>query len=616
MRLGILFTLVMAALSAQDIKIRVDASDAARRLIHVRMTMPVKPGPVTLAYPKWIPGEHMPSGPITNLVGLTVTAGAQTIPWKRDGANMYAFHLVAPAGVTSLDVVFDFIAPGEGGDFTASASTTTQLGVLNWYQMLLYPEGVSPDQLQVEASLKVPHGWRYGTALPIQRESGDEIQFRPAPLTTLADSPISVGANYKTVELGTEGGVSHYLHLAGDSARATEISPETTAHYKKLVLETGALFGSRHYRSYHFLFTLSDHVGQFGVEHHESSDNRLGERALVDPAWLKVSASLLPHEFVHSWNGKFRRPAGLVNGGFEAPMKGDLLWVYEGLTNYLGEVLAARSGLWSPEEYRDAIAASAAMLDAQTGRAWRPLEDTAIAARLLYGAGDDYSGYRRSVDFYPEGSLIWLETDVKIRQMSKGARSLNDFCKAFHGGPGGGPALKPYTFEDVVAALNSIQPYDWAGYFNERLHSTSPRAPLGGVVGGGWKLVYNENRSELWLARETIQKVTNLTYSIGLKVREDGTISDVAVGGPAQKAGVAPATKLIAVNNRQFTPVVLREAIAKTASGGSVELLVKSGEYFETHRIEYHDGERYPHLERDPAAPDLLSAIVAPMAKQ
>ena len=612
-----LLALLAASSAGQEIKIRVDATDAPRRLIHVSMNLPVKPGPVTLAYPKWIPGEHMPSGPITNLVGLTVKSAGQTIPWTRDNVNMYAFHVLAPPGASSLDIAFDFIAPAEGsGDFTASGSTTTQLAVLNWYQTLLYPEGVAPDQLQAQATLKVPKGWRYGTALPIKRESGDEVEFQPAPLSTLADSPISTGANYKTIELGAENGASHFLHIAADSARATELSPELTANYKRLVTETGALFGSRHYRSYHFLLTLSDHVAHFGVEHHESSDDRLGERAMIDPSLQRASATLLPHEFVHSWNGKFRRPSGLVNGGFEAPMKGDLLWVYEGLTNYLGEVLAARSGLWTPEDYREALAETAAMLDTRTGREWRPLEDTAIAAQLLYGAGDDYAGYRRSVDFYPEGSLIWLETDVKIRQMSNGTKSLNDFCRRFHGGPGGAPALKPYTFEDLAGELNAIQPYDWAGFLHERVRSTSRRAPLGGVEGGGWKLVFSDKRSELWLAREGASKVTNLSYSAGLKVREDGSITDVTMDGPAGKAGVAPGTRLIAVNSRQFTPVVLREAIEKTASGGALELLVKSGEYFETHRLDYHGGERYPHLERNLGTPDLLTAIISPMAKQ
>lgn len=605
-------------MSAQDsIRISVDATDAPRRLFHIQMTMPAKAGPMTLLYPEWIPGEHGPTGPIANLVGLKIQAGELAIPWKRDSVNMYTFHVDVPAGVAALDVNFDFISPPDTGGFSSGSSATTQLAVLNWNQFLLYPQGTPPDKLQFQATLRVPNSWRYGTALRIKRESGNQIEFEPASLTTLVDSPVSTGAHYRTIELGVDNGISHYLHLATDSDRATEILPETIAQYKNLVAETGALFGSRHYRSYHFLFTLSDHVAHFGLEHHESSDDRLGERTLIDDGPRKTAASLLPHEFVHSWNGKYRRPSGLATGGFDTPMKGDLLWVYEGLTNYLGEILAPRSGLWSPEDYRESLAETAASLDTESGRTWRPLEDTAIAAQVLYGTGEDYAEYRRSVDYYPEGTLIWLEADVLIRRLSNGAKSLNDFCRAFHGGPGGAPALKTYTFEDVVAGLQSVQPYDWAEFLNTRLHSTGPHAPLGGVENGGWKLIYNGVRSEFWKATEEERKLIDLAYSIGLKVKEDGTIVDVALGRPAQKAGIAPASKLIAVNNRQFKATILREAVQKTATSTEpLELLTKVGEFYEVHRIDYHSGERYPHLERDTAKPDLLSTIIAPLVKR
>jgi predicted metalloprotease with PDZ domain len=399
------------------------------------------------------------------------------------------------------------------------------------------------------------------------------------------------------------------------------MSPDLADEYKNLVVETGALFGSRHYRDYHFLFTLSDHVAHFGLEHHESSDDRLGERTLVDAGPRKLSGSLLPHEFVHSWNGKYRRPMGLTSdgadGGYDTPMKGDLLWVYEGLTNYLGEILAPRSGLWSPEDFRESLAGEAAALDSKYGRTWRPLEDTAVAAQTLYEAGNDYADYRRTVDYYPEGTLIWLDVDVSIRQLSKGARSLDDFCRAFAGGPGGAPAMKPYDFADLVAALNSVQPYDWADFLNSRLRSTEPHAPLGGIEHSGWKLVYDGERSNFLSAEEAERKTIDLSYSLGLKLRDDGSVIDIAYGGPAQKAGIAPAVTIIAVNNRQFTPAVLREAVAAAASDTKpLELLIKTGEYYETHRIDYHGGERYPHLVRDPAIPDLLSEILKPLANR
>jgi predicted metalloprotease with PDZ domain len=308
---------------------------------------------------------------------------------------------------------------------------------------------------------------------------------------------------------------------------------------------------------------------------------------------------------------------GLATGGYDAPMQGDLLWVYEGLTNYLGEVLAARSGSWSPQDYRDSLAMTAAQLDRESGRTWRPLEDTAVAAQLLYAAPDEYSDYRRSVDYYPEGSLIWLEADVTIRRLSHGTKSLNDFCRSFHGGPGGAPALKPYSFDDLVAALNAVQPYDWAGFFRTRLGSTEPHAPLGGISGGGWKLVYDGTPSDIWKASEHWGKQVDLSYSIGLRVKEDGTIKDVAWNGPAAKAGIIPSTKLIAVNGRQFDPAALREAVQLTATSTMpLELLIQSGQYYKTYRVDYRGGERYPHLERDEATTDLISLVAAPLAKK
>ena len=612
----------LASLTAQTpVKLKVDATDAARRLFHVQMSMPAKPGAMTLLYPEWIPGEHGPTGPIANLVGLRVQGGGKTIPWKRDSDNMYAFHLEVPAGVAALDVAFDFISPPESSGFTSGSSTTTELAVLNWNQLLLYPQGAASDAFQYQATLTVPSGWRYGTALPIQRESGNQIEFQPASLTTMVDSPVSAGSHYKTFELGTEQGAPHYLHVAADSDRALEASPELIGHFKDLVKETTSLFGAHHYKSYHFLYTLSDHVAHFGLEHHESSDDRTGERTLIDPDALRATGYLLPHEFVHSWNGKYRRPAGLTSkgqdGGYDASMKGDLLWVYEGLTNYLGEILTPRSGLWTAEDYRESLDATAAELDNKFGRTWRPLEDTAVAAQVLYEAGGDYQSLRRSVDYYAEGTLIWLEADVLIRELSKGAKSLDDFCKAFHGGTSGPPALKTYNFEDVVSTLNSVQPHDWAAFLNQRIKSTEARAPLGGIERGGWKLTFDGVRSDFWKAREETRKITDLTYSIGILVGEEGLVTDVRYGGPAQKAGMAPSVKLIAVNTRQYTPTALREAIAKTATDSKpLELLVKNGEFYQTYRISYQGGERYPHLTRNAATPDVISAIIAPKAKK
>ncbi|HML16385.1 MAG TPA: PDZ domain-containing protein [Bryobacteraceae bacterium] len=607
-----------AIAAAQDnvTHVSVDATDAAHHLIHSHLTMPVKAGPLTLLYPEWIPGEHGPTGPVVDMAGLKMTANGQAVVWARDPVNMYALHLTVPDGASTLDIAFDQIQPPETAGFSSGASTTSELALLSWNQFLLYPEGPPANRLEYQATLRVPHSWRFGTALPIARESGDEIEFQTVPLDTLIDSPVSTGAHFRTIDIGRDLGAGHYLHIAGDSERAIEIGSDQIEHYRNLVKETGALFGSRHYRDYHFLVTLSDHVASFGLEHHESSDDRFRERAMIEDSGIRYNADTLPHEFVHSWNGKYRRPAGLVTPDYSEPMKGGLLWVYEGLTQYLGEVLAARTGLLSADDSRDRLALDAAELDRRAGRKWRPLEDTADAAQILYNAREDYSGYRRSVDYYEEGALIWLEADVLIRVLSKGKKSLNDFCREFEGGAGGAPALKPYTFEDVAAAMNAVQPYDWATFFHDRVDAITPHAPMLGIENGGWKLVLDSSRPDYWRVNEDENRYTDMTLSIGLMVKDDGGIVDVVEGGPAQKAGIAPNDKLIAVDNRQFTPAVLREAVQKTAQNTqSIDLLMKNGEYYSVHRIEYQGGEKFPHLERDKSKRDILSQILAPLVK-
>jgi predicted metalloprotease with PDZ domain len=610
-------TLAAAGLAAQPVKLDVDATDAPRRLIHVHMTMPAKPGPLTLLYPQWIPGEHGPTGPVIDMVGFEIHANGQRIPWTRDSVNMFAYHVTVPEGATSLDITFDQLSPPDTSGFSSGASMTSELAVLSWNQLVLYPEGPAADQIQFQANLRVPQGWRYGTALPIATERGNEVEFQPAPLNTLIDSPVSTGRHYRTIELARDGNIVHYLHLAADSDRALEISSDELASYKSLVAETGALFGSRHYRSYHFLYTLSDYVASFGLEHHESSDDRVRERTLLDDSAQRYNADLLPHEFVHSWNGKFRRPAGLATPDYSEPMKGNLLWVYEGLTQYLGEMLTARTGLLTPQDLRAKIALVAAQLDREPGRMWRPLQDTATAAQLLYDARDDYANLRRGVDYYDEGTLLWLDADVTIRQLSKGAKSLNDFCRSFEGGPGGKPELKTYTFDDVVAALNAVQPYDWEKFFRDRIEAIAPHAPLGGIENGGWKLVYRATKPDLYRATEDEKKEWDLSFSIGLTVKDDGVIPDVIVGSPAHKAGLAPNDKIIAVNNRAYTGTILREAIQATANGPApLELLIKRTDYYSVHKIEYQGGEKYPHLERDESKPDLLSKIMEPLAKK
>jgi predicted metalloprotease with PDZ domain len=394
------------------------------------------------------------------------------------------------------------------------------------------------------------------------------------------------------------------------------MTTEDQAHFTKLVDEANALFGSHHYRHYDFLLTLSDEVAHFGLEHHESSDDRGPERMLIDEDTRKAWASLLPHEMVHSWNGKYRRPAGLATPDYQQPMKTELLWVYEGLTEYLGQVLAARSGLWNATNYMEELAIQAAMLDNRRGRDWRPLVDTTDAAHLLYSSREDGSAWRRSVDFYWEGNLIWLEADVTIRQLTKGKRSLDDFCQRFYGGENTPPGVVPYNLDDVIGALNAEAPFDWRGFFQKRVYDVNPHAPLGGIEGGGWRLVYRDKECDMLKTEETMRKLTDLTCSLGLSVKEDGAILDVIPGSPAERAGVGAGMKLLAVNNRRWKAERLRTAIKEARSvAAPIELLVENGDVFKTCRVDYHEGERYPCLERDAAKPDVLADIIKAHAK-
>jgi predicted metalloprotease with PDZ domain len=603
------------------IQLSVDATDAPRRLIHVREIIPTTAGPLTLLYPKWIPGEHGPTGPINDVVGLKFRAqhgvtAQETLAWKRDSTDLYAFHLNVPAGANAVEADFDFISPPSEGGFTSGSSMTTELAVISWNQVLLYPQGQSVDDIQVQARLKLPKGWKFGTALPLAKVTDVDPEFRAVSVARLIDSPLSAGVHYKTIELGPIDGVKHFIHIAADSDRALAAPPEWIEQNKRLVEEAGALFGVRHYREYHFLLTLSDHVASFGLEHHESSDDRLGERTLLDLSTHQLNADLLAHEYVHSWNGKYRRPTGLVTRTFSEPMKGDLLWIYEGLTEYLGETLAARAGLITPERFRDWLADIAGRLEAKSGRRWRPLADTAVAAQLLFRAREDYASLRRGIDFYEEGALVWLEADTLIRQLSHGAKSLDDFCRAFYAGQARGPEVKPYAIEDIVAALNSVQPYDWAEFFHKRVDTVSAQAPVAGIENAGWKLAYNDLRSDYWMEEEDQNKVADLSLSLGMIVNSDGYVSDVSIEGAAQKAGMAPGAKITSVNGRQFSLSDLREAVrAAVRSDGPMEIVVKNGEYFTTHQLDYRGGERYPHLRREGAKSDLLSAITESRAR-
>ncbi len=603
-------SIASSAATPPNVTISVDATGAPRKIFHATLAIPATPGDLTLYYPKWIPGEHAPDGPVTDLAGLKFSAGGKTLKWRRDLLDGFTLHVEVPAGESQVQAELDFLSPAtfEGG-FSAGSSATDKLAVISWNQVLLYPKGWKSDDIDFTASLKLPAGWKFGTPLPITSQSGNEIHFSTVSLTTLVDSPVITGEFLKVVPLASDPVTE--MDIASDSAAALDAPQEVWDHYKSLVDQAQKLFGAHHYRDYHFLYTLSDHVAHFGLEHHESDDSRVDERALVDEGSRKLSASLLPHEYVHSWNGKFRRPADLATPDYQQPMQDDLLWVYEGLTNYLGFVLTARSGLLSNDQNRDDLALTASALDHLPGRQWRNLQDTADAAPQLYFSAGAWGSWRRGTDFYDEDTLNWLWVDVLIRQQSKGAKSIDDFCHLFHGAPSSAPMVKTYTFDDVVNALNQVVPYDWRGFWNERLTNHGPGAPLGGIEGSGWKLVYDENPSEMLSTQAGAFHIVPAAFALGLSLRDDGGINDTIEGDLAAKAGIGPGMKVIAVNGRKFSPEILRDAIKSAKTGNTpIDLLVENDDYYKTYKLDYHGGEKYPHLVRDDSKPDLLTEIL------
>ena len=612
----LLFWAIPAFAQTKPISISVDLTDAPRKILHARLSYPVKPGPLTLVYPKWIPGEHGPTGPVDNLAGMEFTADGKPIPWRRDDVNMFAFHLQVPAGVSTVDAKLDFLATASPSGFSAGASTSANLCLLSWNELLLYPEGYSASEARFAPEIKVPEGWKFGTALTSSGEAGAAAKFQPVTLETLVDSPVITGRYFKEIPLSPEVSPRHFLDMAADGPEDLNISKENLAALNNLVLEAGKLYASHHFNSYHFLLTLSDSVAHFGLEHHESSDDRVSARTLIDEDLKLLTADLLPHEFTHSWNGKYRRPAGLVTPDYQEPMKGELLWVYEGLTQYLGDILSTRSGLWTADQYKAYLAASAAELDRRPGRTWRDLEDTAIAAQTLYSAGEGWDNWRRSVDYYPEGELIWLEADVNIRKLSGGKKSLDDFCARFLGAGGNsGPKLLPYTFGDVVDALNAVQPFDWASFLKERITSKASHAPTGGITTGGYQLTFDDKPNEITRAAESKRHGLDAWYSLGLSIGSDNVVSDVLLNSPAFEAGLGPGMKIVAVNGRGASDELLRAAIDETKTGSkTIEFIVENTNFFKIVKVQYGGGAKYPHLTREGTGLALLDEILKPLA--
>jgi len=608
-----------AAAERPPIRITADLSDAPRKLYHAEIDLPVSPGPITLITPQWIPGTHMPAGPAGSITGVVFTANGQALPWRRDDVNLYEFHLIIPEGVTTLHAHLDCIV---------TSRVSQKLAVLEWEKLLLYPANTPVRDISIQPSLIVPAGWGVGTALTPEGASsypvpaaGTTTHFAATTVEQLEDSPILAGEYFHEYPLAPAISPKHYLDVASDYPEDSRLRPAFLAEVSNLVREADALYASHHYHVYHFLLTLSDVAGGEGLEHGQSSDNGVGEKGFSDAAHQLPEADLLSHEFTHSWNGKYRRPAGLYQPDFATPQHGAMLWVYEGMTEYLGNVLAARSGLKTQAQYRDVLAMTAARLEYTPGRLWRPTEDTAVAASLLRGGNPAWYNWRRGQDYYFEGELLWLDADTLIRKLTGGKKSLDDFEKIFLGKGGNtGPLIVPYTFDELAADLNQVAPYDWAKFLHDRIDKINPHADVEGIERGGYKLVFRDKPSA---SEHTIEangrgsrSGLDCWYSIGLRLSSDGQIRDVLWNGPADKARIAPGYKIIAVNGRMFSNDVLRDAIRESkGSRDPIHLLLQADDFIRTADIDYHGGERYPALERVDGATDYLDEIIAPLTK-
>lgn len=613
-RLALLFTAYTGSLFAAPapIQLQVDVSDTQRRLFRVEETIPVQAGPLSLLYPEWLPGNHAPRGPIEALAGLRIEGGGQTLAWTRDPLDMYRFRLLVPEGVGELKVQFDYATPmlREQGRIVA----TPEMIGLQWNAVLLYPEGAARE-LRVEPRIRLPAGWQQASALQALDREGDRIRFAVVDLDTLIDSPLFAGRYFRqyTLDAGTR---PVYLNVVADAPYQLDAKPEQLAAHARLVREADALFRSRHFERYDFLFALSDAFSGIGLEHHRSSENALPPNYFSD--WDKAGAgrSLLPHEYVHSWNGKFRRPADQAVANHNTPLQNSLLWVYEGQTTYWGNVLAARSGLWSADFAREALAQIVATQAlARPGRLWRPLIDTTNQPILTPRRPLSWLGWQRTEDYYTEGALIWLDVDTRLRELSREKKSLDDFAAGFFGAEDGRVEALPYSFDDVVAALNRVAPYDWAGFLKERLNRTGEDAPLDGLARAGWKLSFAPEPTAFVKSNEERNKNKDFSWSLGVMVGKDGALEDVLWGSPAFAAGLSKGDALLAVNGRGYSADLLRQALIDAQKNGQpIELILKNLDRWRTVRIDYREGPRYPRLERLAGTPDRLSAILRPRA--
>jgi predicted metalloprotease with PDZ domain len=589
------------------LKLSVDATDIDHRILRVRETIPAAEGPLTLLFPQWIPGHHSPTGPIDQLAGLVVTANGKRIEWKRDQMNVYAFNIDVPAGATSVDVEFQTLTPQDPRQ--GRVVMTPEIVNVEWNQVSLYPAGHFARQIMVDASVKLPDGFKFGSALDVASQSGSTVNFKTINYDDLVDSPIFAGKYFKRVDLDPNGRSPVHLNIVADDAKSLEIKPEALEIHRNLVKQMDKLYGARHYNHYDFLLALTKKLGGIGLEHHRSSENSAAPNYFTE--WEKswVGRDLLSHEYNHSWDGKYRRGADSDTPNFNETMGDSLLWVYEGQTQFWGNVIAARAGLVSQDQARDMLAFVAATYDkGRPGLSWRNIQDTTNDPTIAERRPLSYRNYQMSEDYYSGGQMVWLDVDSRIRELTKNKHSIDDFAKAFFGVNDGDWKVDAYTFEDVVKTLNGIAPYDWAPYLRERLDGH--KGPIDGIARNGWNLVYTDKPSDAVKAVEARRGFADLTYSIGLAVSSKGDISDVLWDGPAFKAGLSPGMQLVAVDNKEFSGDALKDAVTAAKSGKApIELLVKTFDEYKTIRVDYHDGLKYPHLERNKNVPDYLSQL-------
>jgi predicted metalloprotease with PDZ domain len=589
-----------------------DASRAADGIMEVRERIPATAGSFTIVYPKWIPGEHGPTGPLNDLAALRISADGAPLDWRRDPNDLYAFHVDVPAGTQAIDAEFDVLM-NASGDVMSSHS----LAIVNWNRALLYQDGIDSHRYFVKPSIVLPPGWDFATALRGAMQSGNRIDFAVTPLNMLVDSPLDLGRYVRKWNLWQEGSAFVQLDAFADHPQDLDLPASLVRAYQRVPDEAFALYGSRHFADYHALLTLSDAVGFQGIEHHQSSDNRAPDDFLTDPDESLSGGDLVTHEFSHSWNGKYRRPADLTTPNFQVPQLTDLLWVYEGMNQYLGDLLSFRAGIREPKQYPEYLATVYSEMDTETGRATTPLIDLTTGAPYYYLARGDYGAIRRNAgDFYTEGELVWLDVDTIIRERSHGARSLDTFLHRYTEPALTGPIVKTYTRGEIETLLNEVEPYDWHAFFDKYVYQRSVHPPADELARSGWKFVYTEKPNAFITASQADDPGITGWYSYGADLSAKGVVRDVREGSPAWRAGLAPGMHVLAVDNQEFSAGVFEYALKKAQhSSAPISLITSQTGWFQTLSLDYHDGVRYPHLERIEGTPDMLAAIMVPHAK-